>query len=65
MVLMICKGRLCRSLAGVKEGAGDNSKVLSIDLYSSKEQSAGCIAAMTTGPSGLVRKAKAATRTAD
>ena len=38
-------------------------QVLSIDLYSSKRQSSGCIAAMTTGPSGLVQNAKDAERT--
>ncbi len=39
--------------------------VVSIDLYSAKTQVSGCIAAMTTGRSGLVRKAKAVRKTAN
>jgi RNA polymerase sigma factor (sigma-70 family) len=39
-------------------------EVVSMNLYSAKSASTGWIAAMTTGPSGLVRKAKAARKAA-
>ena len=48
------KHPLLFSLTAVKNPQ-PSLKVTSIDLYSSKNQSAGAILAMTTGPSGLMR----------